>query len=143
MNTSARRRPASFALLFYYVLLFLSTASAYRKPYPVFAWVLRGAPARAAVVLDCLVLVHIVVGIVRAQRLTWYLVLAYNALQMGSLAVGLHTWPLSDLAAELGFRQGAGTLETALWISGLTTAVASAYAVHRRAAFWDPNPFLF
>ena len=143
MNTPSRRRPASFALLFYYVLLFLSTASAYRKPYPLFAWVLKGAPARAAVVLDCLVLVHIVAGIARAQRLTWYLILAYNAVQMGSVAVGLGVWPLPVLAADLGFPQGAEPLRTALLVSGLTMAVVTAYAVHRRTAFWDPDPFLF
>ncbi len=143
MTPSSRRRPASFALLFYYVLLFLSTASAYRKPYPLFAWVLTGLPARVAVVLDCLVLVHIVGGILRAQRLTWYLILGYNAVQMGSVAVGLVAWPLPALAADLGFPQGAETLRTALLISGLTMAVVTAYAVHRRAAFWDPNPLLF
>lgn len=138
-----RRRPASFALLFYYAVLLASTAAAHGSPYPFFFWVLRGTPARVAVLLDCLVLVHIVVGVAKAQRLTWWILLGYNALQLASAAVGLWAWPMEELATAFGLDEGAAALRSVLLVSALAMAVATAYAWRLREAFWDENPYLF
>ncbi len=141
--TPPARRPASFALLVYYALLLLSTALSYHQPYPLLAWVLRGPAARVAVVLDCLVLVHIVVGIAKAQRATWYLMTAYGAFSLVSLGFALAGIPMEQLAADLGFQGGVGTFRTALVISGVTMGVALLYGLRIREAFWDRNPYLF
>ena len=143
MTSQARRRPASYALLVYYALLLLSTALSFHQPYPLLAWVLRGPAARVAVVLDCLVLVHIVVGIAKAQRATWYLMTAYGAFSLVSLGLALAVIPMAELAADLGFQGGAATFRAALMVSGATMAVALAYGFRMREAFWDRNPYLF
>ncbi|WP_025323841.1 hypothetical protein [Deferrisoma camini] len=137
------RRPASFALLFYYFLLLVSTAAANGSPYPFFAWVFEGTAARIAVVLDCLVLIHIVVGVLKAQRLTWWILLVYNAVQLASVAVGLWAWPMDELALAFGFEDATGSLVSVLAVSALAMAVATAYAWRLRDAFWDENPYLF
>lgn len=143
MTPSAHRRPASFALLAYYALLLLSTALSYHQPYPLLAWVLRGPAARLAVVLDCLVLVHIVVGIAKAQRVTWYLMTAYGAFSLVSLGLVLAGTPMAELAADLGFQGDVATFRAALVVSGATMGVALLYGLRMRGAFWDRNPYLF
>lgn len=136
-------RPASLGLLGYYVFLLLLTALSYGDPYPIFGVLLGGAWARAAVVADCLVLIHIVAGVWKAQRLSWHLLLGYNLFELASLAVTLlHLGP-ADLQSL-----GAGDLSTGAFYSGVLVAagamvVATVYAFRLRDRFDNRSPWLF
>ncbi len=137
------RRPASWALLLYYLFLLLTTASTYGSPYPLFAWLLEPPAAKAAVVADCLALVHIVVGVTKGQRLTWYLLLGYNAFMLASLGVSLAAIPAEQLLPAVSAPGPAGEFYAACGVAAAAMAAVTVLAVRLRPAFADPDPFLF
>lgn len=134
--------PPSLLLCFYYAFLFASTALGYGYPYPVWGVVLTGPWARAAVAGDCLVLLHIVLGCWRAQRLSWFLLLGYNAFELLSLGVTLAVLGPGELEP---FVQGI-SLEGFYATAGLSAALMiaiTALAVRRREAFTNRDLYLF
>lgn len=137
------RRPASPALLGYYLFLLLMTGLSYGDPYPVFGATLHGAVAKTAVVVDCLVLIHIAVGIARAQRLSWYLLLGYNLFELLSLAVILLGMEPGDVARLAGDGVSPGTFYTGVLVATAAMVAATIYASRLRERFADRDPYLF
>jgi hypothetical protein len=137
------RRPASWLLFAYYGFLLLSTALAYGVPYPLFGILLPGVTARIAVVLDCLVLVHILVGVWKGQRLTWYLIFAYNGFNLASLGLSLAVLSPADLAPLVGEISSLRSFYVGVAVSAAAMAAITYHAFRRRPRFQDVNPFLF
>ncbi len=135
-------RPPSLLLCFYYGFLLVTTALGYGYPYPLWGAVLTGGWAKAAVVADCLVLLHIALGCWRAQRLSWFLLLGYNAFELLSLGVSLAVLGPAELEP---FVQGV-SMEAFYWTVGLSAALMiamTALAVRRRGSFVNRDIYLF
>jgi len=137
------RRPTSWLLCVYYGFLLLTTALAYGLPYPLFGALLPGAAARIAVVADCLLLVHILVGIWKGQRLSWFLLLAYNAFNLASLGLSLVVLTPEDLAPLVGEISSLRAFYGGAAVSAAAMAAITLQAIRLRPRFDDPNPFLF
>lgn len=138
-----RRRPVSWLLCAYYGFLLLATAAAYDLPYPLFGVMLPGRAAQAAVIVDCLVLVHLLVGIWKGQRLTWFLLLAYNAVNLASLGLSLAVLTPEELAPLVGEISSLRAFYGGAAVSSVAMAAITLYAIRLRARFDDLNPFLF
>ncbi len=137
------RGPASWALCLYYCFLLLTTALSYRIPYPLFGALLLGQKANGAVVADCLILLHIVIGIWKAQALTWYLLLVYNGFELASLGVTLLRLGTDGIASAAGAEVSPQAVQTGIVIGAASMAVVTAYAAKLRRAFQNRSPFLF
>jgi len=140
---SASSARPSRGLCLYYAFLLVTTALSHGLPYPFFGAVLTGHAATAALVLDCLLLIHILVGILRAQRLTWYLLLAYNGLNLASLLITLAVLSPEQLADLLGTPEPMPGFSAGVALAVLAMLAATAYAVRARTRFQNPSPYLF
>lgn len=136
-------RPPSLLLCFYYGFLLLSTGLAWGYPYPLFGVLLDGVAARAAVLLDCLVLVHIVLGAWKAQRLTWHLILAYNGFNLASLGATLALLGPAGLAPVLGDLTSLRAFYVGVSVSAAAMAAITFHAWRLRDRFVHRDPFLF
>ncbi|MHB8763996.1 MAG: hypothetical protein ACYDA8_06630 [Deferrisomatales bacterium] len=137
------RRPASGLLLAYYAFLLLTTGAAHGRPYPLFGVLLPPGWSEAVLVADCLVLLHILVGVWKAQRLTWCLLLGYNAFELLSLAVTLVRLAPGDLAVLAGSADSVSALYVGVVVSAALMGAITAHALRRRGDFWDRSPYLF
>jgi len=139
----SRRRPVSWLLGVYYGFLLLATALAYGLPYPLFGVMLPGRAAQAAVILDCLVLLHLLVGIWKGQRLSWYLLLGYNAFNLASLGLSLIVLSPDELLPLVGEISSLRAFYGGAAVSAAAMVAITIYAIRLRPYFDDPNPFLF
>lgn len=140
MNRS--RRP-SWALCFYYAFLLLTTALSHGLPYPMFGSILSGATANVALLVDCLVLIHIILGVVRAQRLTWYLILVYNGINLASLVVTLVVLSPAEIGAMFdGIEPEPAVFYRSIALSVLAMVLATLYTVRARDRFSNSSPYL-
>ncbi len=137
-----REGPSPF-LCAYYGFLLITTALSYGHPYPLFGWMLSGVAARVAIVADCLLLLHIVVGVWKAQRLSWYLLVGYNVFELASLAASLLFLEPAAFASLVGDGFSTGSFYAGALIEGAAMAVITLYAFRRRDVFWNTNPYLF
>ncbi len=140
---SSAAPPPSRVLCLYYGFLLLTTALSHGMPYPLFGAMLTGHAATAALVVDCLLLIHLVVGVARAQQLTWYLLLGYNAVNLLSLLVTLVVRSPGELSALLGSTEPTPSFYTGVGLAVIAMLVATAYAVRARHRFHNPSPYLF
>ena len=140
---SLAQPPPSRALCFYYGFLLLTTALSHGLPYPLFGAVLTGTAATTALAVDCLWLIHIVVGVARAQRLTWYLLLTYNGVNLASLLVTLAILSPGELATLLGAADLPDGFYAHVVLAVTALLLATAYAVRARERFHNSSPFLF
>ncbi|HSH68385.1 MAG TPA: hypothetical protein VK997_00610 [Deferrisomatales bacterium] len=134
--------PPSRVLCLYYGFLLLTTALSHGLPYPLFGVMLTGHAATGALALDCLLLIHIVVGVARAQRLTWYLLLGYNAVNLLSLLVTLAVLTPGELDPLLGDTVPSPSFYTGVGLAVVAMLVATAYAVRARHRFHNTSPYL-
>jgi len=137
-----RSRRPSWGLCFYYGFLLLTTALSHGLPYPVFGAVLTGPAATAALVVDCLLLIHIILGVARAQRLTWYLILGYNSINLASLLVTLLVLSPVELGVLLGGSEPDPAFYRSVVLAALAMLAATAYVARARGRFSNSNPFL-
>jgi len=136
-------RPPSLLLCFYYAFLLLSTGLAWGFPYPLFGVLLGGVAGKAAVLLDCLVLIHIVIGAWKAQRLSWFLMLAYNGFNLASLGVCLALLGAEELAPLLGDPASLRAFYVGAALSAGAMAALTLHAWRLRERFANRNPLLF
>lgn len=136
-------RPPSWVLVLYYTFLLVTTGLSYGYPYPLFGVLLTGGWARAAFVADCLVLLHIVLGVWKAQRLTWYLLLCYNAFELVSLLLDLVRLDPKDLAQAFGGDVSVRAFYAGALIGSGLMILATAHAIRLRHAFSNRDPYLF
>ena len=137
------RGPLSWSLCAFYSFLLFATALSYGSPYPVFGEVFTGRAANAAVLMDCLILLHILIGVWKAQRLSWYLLLSYNGFELASLAATVFRLGAEGLARVAGEETSPQAVQTGAVVLGAALAIATLHAVKLRNAFRNPNPFLF
>lgn len=133
----------SLLLCLYYGFLLVTTALSYGYPYPLFGWLLDGLAARVAIAVDCLVLLHIVVGVWKAQRLSWYLLIGYNLFELASLAATLLLLGPSQFASAYSEQITTGSFYTGALVAAAVMALVTLHAFRRKASFRNKNPYLF
>lgn len=93
-------RPRSQAMVMLtglYLFLLLMTVMSYGQPVPLFGTILEGQAARIGIVVDSLVCLHLFLGLLKRQLLTWRLLLLYNAYEVLNTLVNLWLVPHKEL----------------------------------------------
>ncbi len=84
------RRPLGMTLLSgLYLFFFLLTASSYGQPIPFMGAIYQGTPAQALVIVDSVICLYLLLGIMKCQRLTWYVLLGYNVFEVVNTLINL------------------------------------------------------
>jgi hypothetical protein len=91
------RSQAMIMLTGLYLFLLVMTVMSYGQPVPLFGLLLEGTPARIFIVVDSLVCLHLFLGLLKRQRLTWYLLLTYNAYETVNTLLNLWLVPHKEL----------------------------------------------
>jgi len=97
------RRPLGLVLLGgLYLFFFLLTMSTFGHPYPFMGTILQGRAAEALVFLDSMACLYLFLGLMKRQKLTWYLLIAYNCLEIANTLVNLRFISAADVEKIAG-----------------------------------------
>ena len=97
------RRPMGLVLLGgLYLFFFLLTMSTFGHPFPFMGTILRGKPAEAMVFVDSMICLYLFLGLMRRQRLTWYLLIAYNCFEIANTLINLKCITAADVEKIAG-----------------------------------------
>ncbi len=126
-----------------YLFLLLMTVMSYGQPVPIFGRLLEGTAARIFIILDSLICLHLFLGLLQRQRLTWYLLLIYNGYEVLNTLLNLWLVPHKELERLLERQIDPGSMLTSnlftigiiLWISWVIQ--------RQREQFSNRSPYLF
>jgi len=138
------RRPLPLVLLGgLYLFFFLLTMSTFGHPFPLLGMVYTGRGAEVLVFVDSMICLYLFLGIMKHQRLTWYLLLAYNGFEIANT--------LTNLAmispAEIEKLAGKPVDSHALLVNNISVAVAvvllTLFIYRHRGLFTNRSNYLF
>jgi hypothetical protein len=102
-HESAPHRPLALVLLGgLYLFFFLLTMSTFGHPFPFMGTILLGKPAEALVFVDSMICLYLFLGLMKRQRLTWYLLIAYNCLEIANTLINLRYISAADVEKIAG-----------------------------------------
>jgi hypothetical protein len=102
-HDNEHRRPAALVLLGgLYLFFFLLTMSTFGHPFPFMGTILRGKPAEAMVFVDSMICLYLFLGLMKRQRLTWYLLIAYNCFEIANTLINLKFITAADVEKIAG-----------------------------------------
>lgn len=102
-NGNEQRRPLGLVLLGgLYLFFFLLTMSTFGHPFPFMGIILQGRPAEALVFVDSMICLYLFLGLMKRQRLTWYLLIAYNCFEIANTLVNLALISAADVERIAG-----------------------------------------
>lgn len=97
------RRPLAMVLLGgLYLFFFLLTMSTFGHPYPFMGSIFIGRSAEVLVFADSMVCLYLFLGLMKRQRLTWYLLMAYNVFEIANTLVNLKFISAADVEKIAG-----------------------------------------
>jgi len=97
------RRPLGLVLLGgLYLFFFLLTMSTFGHPFPFMGTILLGKPAEALVFVDSMICLYLFLGLMKRQRLTWYLLIAYNCFEIANTLINLRFITAADVEKIAG-----------------------------------------
>jgi len=102
-HDNAQRRPLGLVLLGgLYLFFFLLTMSTFGHPFPFMGTILQGRAAEALVFVDSLICLYLFLGLMKRQRLTWYLLIAYNCFEIANTLINLRYISAADVEKIAG-----------------------------------------
>lgn len=126
-----------------YLFLLLMSAGSYGQPIAFFGQILEGRTAQTFIIINTIYCLHLFLGLWQRQRLTWYLLLAYNLFEILNTLATLVWLPRQELERI----QGAPVDPHWLVINNLATVAAVAWVssliYRRRDLFGNRSPYLF
>ena len=97
------RRPSGMVLLGgLYLFFFLLTMSTFGHPFPFMGTILLGKPAEALVFVDSMICLYLFLGLMKRQKLTWYLLMSYNCLEIANTLINLRFISAADVEKIAG-----------------------------------------
>jgi hypothetical protein len=137
-------RPLGITLLSgLYLFFFLVSASTYGNPFPFLGRIYTDMPAKALVVADCLICLYLFLGVIRRQRLTWYLLIAYNSFEIINTVVNVKFVSV----AELEHLIGTPVNSDGLWVNNIAASLAilllTQYIYRSKRLFSNRGYYLF
>jgi len=98
-----QRRPLVMVLFGgLYLFFFMLTMSTFGHPYPFMGAIFLGRPAEVLVFADSLFCLYLFLGLMKRQRLTWYLLIAYNCFEIANTIVNLKFISAADVEKIAG-----------------------------------------
>ena len=138
------RRPFGLTLLAgLYLFFFFLSVSTYGNPFPFMGNIYQGGAAKTLVFFDSLICIYLLIGISKRQVLTWYLLLAYNLLEIANTIVNLTVITPKEVEKLIG----SAVDQHALMVNNIAAALAilllSQFIYRSRKYFNNPDKFLF
>jgi hypothetical protein len=139
-----QRRPLGLVLLGgLYLFFFLLTMSTFGHPFPFMGTVLLGKPAQALVFVDSMICLYLFLGLMKRQRLTWYLLIAYNCFEIANTLINLRYISAADVEKIAGQPVD----PQALLVNNISVAVAiillTIFIYRHREFFNNRSNYLF
>jgi hypothetical protein len=138
------RRPLAIVLLGgLYLFFFMLTMSTFGHPFPFMGSIHQGRVADALVFIDSMICLYLFLGLMKRQKLTWYLLIGYNTCEIINTLVNLRF----ITAAELEKVVGQSVDPHALTVNNLSVIVAlillTAFIYRHREYFTNRSKYLF
>lgn len=143
-NEHELRRPLAITLLGgLYLFFFLLTVSSYGHPAPFFGTIYLGRAADVLVFFDSLICLYLFLGIMKRQKLTWFLLLGYNTFETANTLINLLVITTADLEKIVGDKVDS----SGLLASNISVIVAilllSGFIFLQRDYFTNRSKYLF
>jgi len=143
-NEHELRRPLGITLLGgLYLFFFMLTVSSYGHPIPFFGTIYSGRVADLLVFFDSLICLYLFLGLMKRQRLTWFLLLGYNAFETVNTLINLLFVTTADLEKVVGDKVD----PSGLLASNISVMVAilllSGFIFRQRDYFTNRSKYLF
>lgn len=143
-DDSDGRRPFGLTLLTgLYLFFFLLSISTYGNPFPFMGSIYQHTPAKVLVFCDSLMCVYLFIGILKRQTVTWYLLIAYNLLEIVNTIVNLTFISPEEVAKVLGTAVDQQALVVNNVAAALAILLLSQFIYRNKSYFNNPDKFLF
>ena len=126
-----------------YLFLLLMTVMSYGQPVPLFGQMLEGTSAKAFIVIDSLVCLHLFLGLLKRQLLTWRLLLFYNGYEVLNTLVNLWLVPHKELERLLERQIDPNAMLTSNLVTVAVVLWISRVIWKQREQFYNRSPYLF
>jgi hypothetical protein len=139
-----QRRPLGMVLLGgLYLFFFMLTMSTFGHPFPFLGTIHQGRAAEALVFVDSMICLYLFLGLMKRQRLTWYLLIGYNTFEVVNSLVNLRYITDSDLEKVTGQPVDS----QAMAVNNISVIVAiillTAFIYRHREYFTNRSKYLF
>ncbi|QXE92901.1 hypothetical protein [Geomonas subterranea] len=144
MSADSGRRPASLwpLVLLTSFSLMLCFAS-YGNPFPFMGTLYQGASAQRFVFGDSLISLYLLIGVLKRQRLTVWLLIGYNLVDICNAWVNLSLIPAAEYARLAGSPVPEGDLLSSTLLASIALILMNMYIFRMRREFDNPSPYLF
>lgn len=143
-NEPEQPRPLGIKLLGgLYLFFFLLTVSSYGQPIPFFGTIFNGTFAQILVFVDSLLCLYLFLGLMKRQKLTWYLLFGYNAFETANTLTNLLLITPADLEKIVGEKIDAAGLITSNISVIVAILILSFFIFQQRSSFTNNSRYLF
>ena len=140
----AERRPLGLNLLTgLYAFFFLLTFSTVGHPFPFMGRIYTGSVAQMLVFIDSLICLYLVIGLVKRQYLTWFLLIGYNLFEIGNTIVNLTAIAPAELERVAGESVNQEAMLVNNIIVALTILLLTQFIYRHKAYFTNRRLLLF
>ena len=134
---------ALFPLVLVALFSLLLAFSNYGNPFPFMGTLYQGEVAQRFVFADSLVSLYLLIGIVKRQQLTVWLLIAYNLVDICNAWVNLALIPLADYAQLAAVPVSEEDLRFNTLFATLVLMLLNLYLYRNRRQFNNYSPYLF
>ena len=139
-----QRRPTGLILLGgLYLFFFMLTMSTFGHPFPFMGTILLGRSAETIVFVDSMICLYLFLGVMKRQRLTWYLLIVYNCFEIVNTLINLKFIS----AAEVEKIAGQPVDPRGLVVNNISVVIAiillTIFIYRQRAYFSNRSNYLF
>ncbi|MBJ6750638.1 hypothetical protein [Geomonas anaerohicana] len=144
MPDESGRRPASlWPLVLLTSFSLLLCFSSYGNPFPFMGTLYQGGTAQRFVFGDSLISLYLLLGVLKRQRLTVWLLIGYNLLDICNAWVNLTLIPAAEYARLADAPVPEGDLLSSTLLASIALILMNIYIFRVRREFDNPSPYLF
>lgn len=141
---SDERRPlALFPLAAIALFSLLLGFSSYGNPFPFMGTIYQGEAAERFVFGDSLITLYLLIGILKRQQLTVWLLITYNLVDMTNAWVNLALIPAAEYGALAVVPVSEQDIRFNTIFATLVLTLLNVYLYRNRRQFDNPSPYLF
>lgn len=138
------RRPFGLTLLTaLYLFFFVLSVSTYGNPFPFMGKIYTDTPAKILVFFDSLICVYLFLGIYKRQLLTWYLLIAYNLLEIINTVVNLNFISPKEIEKLVGTQVDQSALAVNNLAAALAILLLTQFIYRHKGYFNNRQKYLF
>lgn len=144
MSFSSGRRPASlWPLVLLTLFSLLLSFGSYGNPFPFMGTLYQGVMAQRFVYADSLITLYLLIGVLKRQRLTVWLLICYNLFDICNAWVNLSLIPAAEYARLADGPVPEGDLLTSTLFASIALMLMNLYIFRIRREFDNRSPYLF